>query len=184
MIRLLALAVLATTPALAADNPPTIPQRDVDVIYNIAGPTPGAPPRQQRIRWSAAQAKMRIDPPSPGVYMIGDYRSGTLQVVKPADQSVLDMGPGSFVTHANMAQSTAMARLGADQVAGLGCTNWQTADNGGQPTVLCLTGDGVMLRASHGDQVLVEASAVSYGAQDAANFAAPGSFRHVAPASP
>ena len=180
MIRHLARALLAASPALAADGPPTIPQRDVDVTYRIAGATPDAPPRQQRIRWSAAQAKMRIDPPSPGVYMIGDYRSGTLQVVKPAKQSVLDMGPGSFVTHPNMA----MARLGDEQVAGLACTDWQTADNGGQPTVLCLTGDGVMLRASHGDQVLVEASAVTYGAQEAANFAAPDGFHHIAAASP
>ena len=180
MIRQLAVALLLATPALAADEPPTIPQRDVDVTYNIAGRTPDAPPRQQRIRWSATESRMRIDPPSSGVYMIGDYRSGTLQVVKPADQTVLDMGPGSFATHPDMA----LTRLGNAQVAGLACTDWQTADNGGQATVLCLTADGVMLRASHGDQVLVEASTVSYGPQDATNFAPPPSFRHIAPAAP
>ena len=75
-----------------------------------------------------------------------------------------------------------MTRLDADQVAGLPCTNWQTPDNRGQPAVLCLTADGVMLRASSGDQVLVEARSVTYGPQDSAAFAAPAGFRRIAPA--
>ncbi len=178
MIRAALLAALVTTPVLAAGKPPTVPLRDVDVTYQIAGRGPGGPPRQQRIRWSVAAGKMRVDAPSPGLYMIGDYRTGQMQVVKLADRSVLDMGPGSFVTD----PGNAFSRLGDDQVAGLACTNWQTADNGGQPTVLCLTADGVMLRASHGDQVLVEASAVTYAPQDPANFAPPDGFRHIAPA--
>ena len=183
MIRALMLAaaagIAAAVPARAEDKPPVVPQRDVDVQYSIAG-RPGAQPRQQRIRWSAAQSRMRIDPPSPGLYMIGDFQTGRMEVVKPADQSVLDMGPGSFDPHAD----ASFRKLGGDEVNGLACTNWQTADNGGQPTVLCLTGDGVMLRASHGDQVLVQASSVSYGPQDPAAFSAPDGFRRIAPVPP
>ena len=184
MIRARMLAVAAgvaiAAPAHADDKPAMVPQRDVDVQYKIAGRTPDAQPRQQRIRWSVAQASMRIDPPSPGLYMIGNFQTGRMEVVKPADQSVLDMGPGSFNPHAD----PSFRKLGADQVGGLPCTNWQTADNGGRSTVLCLTSDGVMLRASHGDQVLVEASSVTYGPQDPAAFTAPESFRRIAPAAP
>ena len=183
MSRTLMLAVAAVAlaaPARADDKPAMVPQRDVDVQYKIAGRTPDAQARQQRIRWSVAQASMRIDPPSPGLYMIGNFQTGRMEVVKPADQSVLDMGPGSFDPHAD----ASFRKLGPDQVDGLSCTNWQTADNGGQPTVLCLTSDGVMLRASHGDQVLVEASSVSYGPQDPAAFVAPESFRRISPAPP
>ena len=183
MTRMLLLAMTALAlaePARADDKPAMVPQRDVDVHYQIAGKTPDAQPRQQRIRWSVAQARMRIDPPSPGLYMIGNFQTGRMEVVKPADQSVLDMGPGSFDPHAD----ASFRKLGGDQVGGLACTNWQTADNGGQPTVLCLTSDGVMLRASHGDQVLVEANSVSYGPQDPAAFTAPESFRRISPAAP
>ena len=180
MIRALLLLTALAAPALAADKPPTVPQRDVDVQYQIAGRTPDGSPRNQRIRWSVATGKMRVDAPSPGLYMIGDYRTGQMEVVKSADRSVLDMGPGSFVTN----PGNVFTRLDNAQVAGLACTNWQTADNGGQPTVLCLTADGVMLRASHGDEVLVEATAVSFAPQDPADFVPPDGFRHISPAGP
>ncbi len=175
-----AAAVALAASARADDKPAMVPQRDVDVHYKIAGRSPDAQPRQQRIRWSVAQARMRIDPPSPGLYMIGNFQTGRMEVVKPADESVLDMGPGSFDPHAD----ASFRKLGTDQVGGLSCTDWQTADNGGQTTVLCLTSDGVMLRASHGDQVLVEASSVTYGPQDPAAFSAPESFRRISPAAP
>ncbi len=181
MLMLAAAAAIVVAPAVRADDKPAmIPQRDVDVHYNIAGRTPDAQPREQRIRWSTEQGRMRIDPPSPGLYMIGDFHTGRMEVVKPADQSVLDMGPGSFDPHAD----ASFRKLGTAEVDGLACTDWQTSDNSGQPTVLCLTSDGVMLRASHGDQVLVEASSVSYGPQDPAAFSAPESFRRIRPATP
>ncbi len=102
--------------------------------------------------------------------MIVDYRTKHMAVVKASDRAVLDVPPpapglpgrqpGSYTT-----QDSAV-------VAGLPCTDWQTADAAGQPTLLCLTADGVMLRASQKGQVLLEATAVSYGPQDPAVFRA------------
>ena len=69
-------------------------------------------------------------------------------------------------------------------IAGLACTNWQTGDAAGQDTLLCLTGDGVMLRASQRGQILLEATTVSYGPQDPAAFKAPDGYRHVAGTTP
>jgi hypothetical protein len=171
----LAAWLLVATPAFAADRPPTTPQRDVDVEYKMASADP-AVPLHQRMRWSVALGRLRVDPPTAGLYMIVDYRAKRMAVVKPADRAVLDMpaaGPGL-----PGAAAGSYTPLGADQVAGLPCANWQTADGAGRDTVLCLTADGVMLRASQAGFVLIEATRVSYGKQDEGAFSPPDGFIH------
>ncbi len=181
MRRAALLAVLLAAPASAADHPPIMPQRDVDVTYQVAQPVQGGPALSQRMRWSVANGRLRVDPPSPGLYMIIDYATKRMSVVKPADRAVLDLptsAPGL-----PGAPAGAYTRQDNAVVAGLPCTNWLTADAGGQPTLLCLTTDGVMLRASQAGQTLLEATTVSYGPQDPAVFTAPEGFQHVAGAS-
>ena len=78
-------------PALAADRPPTIPLHDVDVTYQMAQPQEGGPALHQRMRWSVSTNRLRVDPPSPGLYMIIDYTAKRMSVVKLADRAVLDM---------------------------------------------------------------------------------------------
>ncbi len=182
MRRLLLLGMLAASPAWAADRPPIMPLRDVDVTYQVAPPVQGGPALSQRMRWSVATGLLRVDPPSPGLYMIVDYTAKRMSVVKVADRAVLDVStaapglPGAAAGSYSVRDSTV--------VAGLGCTNWQTADAAGQETLLCMTPDGVMLRASQRGQVLLEAVTVSYGPQDPAAFKAPEGFRHVSGATP
>jgi hypothetical protein len=171
------LALLAAPAVMAAEHPPVIPQRDVDVTYAMASPKDGAPPLTQRMRWSVASGRLRVDPPTGGLYMIVDYRAKRMAVVKPSDRAVLDVstnGPGL-----PGAAGGDYVRRAPGQVAGLACTDWQTADAAGQPTVICLTADGVMLRASQAGNVLLEATAVAYGPQDPAAFVPPEGFRHV-----
>ena len=182
MKRAAVLGVLLAAPAFAADHPPIMPQRDVDVTYQVAQPVPGGPALSQRMRWSVTTGRLRVDPPSPGLYMIIDYATKRMSVVKPADRAVLDVptsAPGL-----PGAPAGAYTRQDSAVVAGLPCTDWQTVDAGGQPTVLCLTTDGVMLRASQAGQVLLEATAVSYGPQDPAAFIAPEGFQHVSGPAP
>ena len=174
------LLALLAAPARAADHPPIVPQRDVDVTYDVTAPA-GGPAMTQRMRWSTAAGRLRVDPPTKGIYMIVDYRNKRLAVVKPEQQAVLDLpgaGPGM-----PGAAAGAYTRQGADQVAGLPCTVWQTADAAGQDTLLCLTADGVMLRASQGGRVLLQAASVTYAAQDPADFIPPDGFTHIAGAS-
>jgi hypothetical protein len=176
------LAIVSAGPAFAADRPPTMPQRDVDVTYQVAQPIEGGPALSQRMRWSVATGRLRVDPPSPGLYMIVDYTAKRMSVVKPADRAVLDLptaAPGL-----PGAPAGDYTRQDAAVVAGLPCTNWRTTDAGGHPTLLCLTADGVMLRASQGGQVLLQATTVSYGPQDPAAFVPPDGFRHVSGAAP
>ena len=97
MIRLALVLALLAGAAAAAERPPITPQRDVDITYRLAQPAPDAPPLQQRMRWSVAAGKLRVDPPSPGLYLIVDYRTKRMAVVKLAERAVLDMsgaGPG------------------------------------------------------------------------------------------
>ncbi len=182
MIRALLIAAAFAPAALAAEHPPITPQRDVDVIYATAAPRDGGPPLTQRMRWSVASGRLRVDPPTGGLYMIVDYRAKRMAVVKPDARAVLDvstLGPGL-----PGAAAGDYVRQGAGQAAGLPCTDWQTSDAAGQQTLLCLTPDGVMLRASQGGQVLLEATRVSYGPQDPSAFQPPEGFRHVAGPTP
>ena len=92
MLAVLAIApVLTAKPVLAADRPPIIPLRDVDVTYQVAQPIEGGPALSQRMRWSVATGRLRVDPPSPGLYMIVDYTAKRMSVVKVADRAVLDV---------------------------------------------------------------------------------------------
>ena len=185
MIRSLLLAGLLAAfqvwPAHGAERPPITPQRDVDVTYRLSQPVQGAPPLSQRMRWSVATGRLRVDPPSPGLYMIVDYKTKRMAVVKLAERAVLDMatsGPGL-----PGAPAGDYRRQDDAEIAGLRCTNWLTADAAGQATTLCLTADGVMLRAAQGGKALLEATSVQYGPQDPAAFIPPDGFTHVSGAA-
>lgn len=177
MIRSLAVLVLVGGTAAAADRPPVTPLRDVDVVYAVPHAGDG-PPLAQRMRWSVSAGRLRVDPPAPGFYMIVDYRAKQMSVVKPAAKAVLDM-PGAGPGLPGAAAGSYTARDKAE-IAGLACTQWQTADAAGAETLLCLTDDGVMLQASQGGHVMLQAVSVTYGPQDPAAFIAPDGYTHVA----
>ena len=179
---MLSVIVLAGEPAVAEqDRPPAMPTRDVDVTYRAGQ---GDQTVIQRSRWSADARKLRVDTPTPGVYVIGDYNARTLMMVSEPAHGVLDMDlaadglPGQAVSG-----GAGFMRRGGSQVAGLPCTQWETSDRQGQATLACYTEDGVLLEARHGAQVLVQATRVVYGAVDAATFAVPRSYSHERPRS-
>ena len=72
-------------------------------------------------------------------------------------------------------------RVPTDTVAGRPCTEWQTGDVTGAPTLACITDDGVLLRASAAGRVLVEALHLSYATPDPAVFRIPEDYRKIAP---
>ena len=174
------LSLLASLPAGAAaaqGRPPTVPTRDVDVTYRVGQ---GAA-LEQRTRWQVSEQRMRIDTPTPGVYMIVDYASRRMSLVSDADRGVLELPakdgvlpgplPGALPGQAADRGRASFERVGTARVAGLGCTEWQTLDSQGAATTACITEDGVLLRARQGAQVLAEAARVTYGRLD------PGAFR-------
>lgn len=181
---LLALLVAgsASTRAVAdQDRPPALPTRDVDVTYKAGQ---GEQTVVQRSRWSAALRKLRVDAPTPGVYAIADYAAHTLSMVSEPARGVLDLdGAEAAFPGAAAGGGASFVRQGDSQVAGLPCTEWETADRQGQPVLACYTEDGVLLRARHGAQVFVQATRVAYGALDAATFVVPPAFAHKTPRS-
>ncbi|MBV8522162.1 MAG: hypothetical protein JOY71_08555 [Acetobacteraceae bacterium] len=166
--------------AFAQERPLLLPTRDVDITYDL-GSVPGSPGRvlRQRVRWLASDRKMRIDPPSPGLFAIIDYNTGRMIVLRASDhlglesQSVDDIMPRAGRPLA----TPTYVRRGQDQLAGLSCTDWEMRDGGGTPLSLCITSDGVLLRVRSGTRALATAIAVHFGSQDVAAFQIPPGYR-------
>ncbi len=184
-----AAALLALAgPARAQDRPAIFPTRDVDVTYQMAqADAPGGPRLlEQRMRYAVAAKKLRVDPPSAGLYMIVDYAAHRLETIREDQRMVMEMNaPGALAGPmpggASASSSTAFRKHGVAQVAGLSCTEWETKDASGQPALVCLTDDGVLLRAVGGGRLLLQASHVAYGAIDPATFRIPDDYRHLTP---
>ncbi len=171
-----ALAAALLWPALAAaqDRPPALPTRDVDVTYQSGT---GAKAVQQRSRFSAELQRARLDTPTPGFYLLVDYRAHAMQAVSDAARGVLDMDAPAQLPGA--VPDATFIRRGEATVAGIACTEWETRDTAGQLTLACFTADGAMLRARRGGQVLATAVRVAYGPLDPALFAAPPGYERV-----
>lgn len=164
-------------PAQMVDRPLALPTRDVDILYDMptrAGIT------HQRLRFSAQLQTMRIDPPGGGLYVVIDQSRGRMFTVRDDDRSVIDMAAprawmpgitgGSFIPR------------GQDQIIGHACMNWQTTDSERRAVVMCVTTDGVMLRAATIDGTpLLTARSVQYGLLGAAVFHVPVDYRRLSP---
>jgi hypothetical protein len=141
------------------------------------------------MRWAAADGKLRVDPPTPGMWVVMDTRARRMSTVRDTDRSVLEIDSAQAMSGpmpgpmpgAAPANGAAFQRRGADQVAGVACTEWQTTDVTGTPTLACITEDGVLLRASAAGRVLVEALHVAYAKQDPAVFRVPEGYRRITP---
>lgn len=169
----LVLALLAQ--AAHAEQPQLRPNRDVDVVYRAEGA--GRP--EQRVRWLAAAQTMRIDPPGHGMYVIIDHLARRMSVVREATRSVIDMAaPENVAAALGGGPAGRYTRRGEATVAGLSCTEWQTQDRESRPALVCITGDGVLLRAGTPEQVRVTAISVRYAPQDPALFRVPEGYSH------
>ena len=175
------LTILAVIPLAAqAAAPVIIPTRDVDVLYQSAQ---GGKPVEQRLRWDAQDRLLRVDSPSPGLWMLVNYSNRIIYVVSDLAKSILQM-PATTGPLPGQPGGADYKRKSSSTIAGLSCINWQTTDDAGTVTVACLTADGVLLRVARGDAVLIQAVHVAYGPQAADLFKLPGGYaRGTAPAT-
>jgi len=179
LLKDMALALtLAATPALAEAPAALQPTRDVDITYKV--PVPGTPDAAilQRLRWSAASSQQRVDLPTSGNWMVIDFPSHRMALVHDQSRQVIDLPAPPSADQ--QAEADRFARQGTAEIAGLPCTQWRTTDPSGQQTLACYTTDGVLLRASAGPRVLMEAIAVTYAPQDVTIFKVPASYTHKA----
>ncbi len=164
--------------AHAEDRPAISPTRDVDVTYRVPQPNAAGSARAlvQRMRYTAAGNRQRIDPPTSGLYVIMDFAAQRMSTVRPAERMSLDM-PTPATAGASAAPFT---RKGMARVAGVDCAEWLTRDASGEAADVCITADGVLLRAAAAGRLLVEATSVRYEPQDPSVFAVPDGFKHIA----
>jgi hypothetical protein len=151
-----------------------MPSRDVEIVYTV---TRGGQVLQEKTSWRAVGQQQRID--TVGVHFIMDRQQHRAWMVNDTLRTVVDIAaprtgpldPGS---------TAAFAKRGDTVIAGQACTDWATA-GAGTETVLCLTGDGVLLRVQAGGRTLVEANRVTYAPADPNLFAIPTDYNHMTP---
>lgn len=178
-----ALLLLVAAPAGAQDRPAVLqPARDVTVTYRMQGGAGGpAEGQSMRMAWSVAEQRLRIDPPG-GAWVVIDRRDGQAFMVLDAQRLVMRMPLDAEMRQLLRAEPPPGARFtraGAETIAGLRCTAWRYED-GEQRGSACLTDDGVLLRGegtAEGRGGGLVATAVAYGAQDAARFRPPPGFQ-------
>lgn len=183
------LVLLAAQPAAAQDRPVFPPRRDVTVTYRVER---DGQHLRIRLAWSSALRALRAEaetgaPASfggmvlpPGSRVIIDRGAGRAFAVQDSSGLMLDLPRlASRAEASERAVSDARAlRDGTDRVAGLPCTVWrllpQSAPQKLRPIRVCVTADGVPLRAQEeGQRDKAEAISVHYGTQDQALFRPP-----------
>jgi hypothetical protein len=176
--------LLGMANASMAEQPRLFPSRDVAVVYHAPGPH--GVEVEQSVRWLAAAETMRIDPPNRNLHVIIDYVGRRMSVVDDASRSVVEMAaPDSANAVGGGMASASYTRLGPGTVAGHPCTEWKASDREGRAALVCITEDGVLLRAGTPRTVRVSAISVQYGPQDAAAFRVPLDYVRLTPgASP
>ena len=168
-------AALLLCVAAGEARPVLRPTRDVDVTYALD--TAGGPALRERLRWDMAAQKLRIDPPTAGLYVIIDFRTRLMSTVRAADRTVIETPAPASATGVPDGAAAGAVREGDDVVAGLACTDWAMKDAAGEPMTACLTPDGVLLRARLATRTLLTATSVQYGPQDPALYRVPADYQ-------
>ena len=176
-----AVALAATLPAAAQDHPLFQPSRDVMVEYHVLNVHPGDH-RSDTVRmyFTDGGMKMRIEPVGQPGYSIIDRRAHLMLLVMAPQHMYMEVAYDQNQVMTFDATGATFQRVGPDTVAGLACTDYKVERQGRNGQV-CLTGDGVLLRAkgenagqaTHG----MEAVSVTYGPQSASLFVPPPDYR-------
>ncbi len=184
-----ALAFVAALPvcsaAVAADTPLFAPNKDVVVVYAASGASEQQSAPKLRVSYGS-ENRVRMDffrfaeTDTPFAWLIYDPTIDRITTVLPERHGYVmrDVGklpsPGSFLR-----PDMKYSRGGTETVAGLGCTDWQVAGAG--EATLCITDDGVVLRATREKPAPGElkATSVQYGPVAADVFKPPADFAFI-----
>lgn len=175
----LCITLCLATPA-RADKPPAVqPLRDVDVTYRVPVPGLTVTSMLQRLRFSAALHKQRLDLPTSGNWMLLDFTAHTMDMVREQSHEIVEVPAPDNASQPGA--GAGFVRLGRSSVVGINCTEWRTRDTRGQETVACYTDDGVLLRAANTDGPLMEAVEVKYAPVPADVFDLPKGYQRQLP---
>lgn len=175
----IAAVCIAALPLAAQARPELHPTRDVVVQYHVTGPRGPNDSGEVKVYYAEHGQRMRIEPAGRPGYMIVDRSAARMDMVMPAQHIYVDL-PYDPKTLMNFEDKDArFTRHGTDTVAGLRCTVYEV-ESRGHTGQICLTDDGVMLRAKGNDpqrQGMLEAISVQYGPQPASLFAPPPGYQ-------
>lgn len=171
-------ALLAATGTHAAAQPKQ-PSRDHAVTYRMESEGRAT---EMRVFYRAATRRQRVEMPEGGVAMIHDMAANRMLMLNERARMVMEMP-------VNAAQSQQMltipgdmtlTRTGSATVAGHGCTTYRAIQRGVDRGTVCVTDDGIMLRAdlAQGERRgTMEATALSLSPQPAALFEVPAGWQ-------
>jgi hypothetical protein len=175
------LAAICIAGSAIADEPPLLrPSRDVVVEYRNGEPGQAAG-TAVTMHFANKGNRLRIDPANSPTYRIYDIKVNRLTIVMTDKHTFEDRPSDPSMVPLYFSPEAAFTRTGTETIAGLSCTTYD-ANLHGRRGQLCLTADGVILRArtQQGDQVReLHAVNVSYTEQPATLFEPPPSFQNV-----
>lgn len=144
------LALGATGPALA-QTVPTLPQRDVGVVYRLQGAlrdaVPGGLGETVRLEWDAAHRRLRVEPEGRNQVLLIDLQAPRAELIDSGLHGVITLPMRAKDIEPITLQDARLTRRGNAVVAGLACTDYDVAAKRGRG-VVCLTPDGIALRGS------------------------------------
>ncbi|KXV32541.1 hypothetical protein [Gluconobacter thailandicus] len=171
--------LLGSQVAHAADTAPYVtPMHDADIDYVMVGP--GGQHLHQRMRWSAKLWRQRVDPEGAATVMLTDYRTHKLMVLDTTAKSATVTGaPGDSFSAPGTLAPGGWKQVGPATIAGESCMIWESLDTNKLPTDFCYTADGLLLGATQGGRLVVQAASVSRAAQADALFDPPEGYHRV-----
>lgn len=152
--------------------PYVTPSVDADIDYVMNGPK--GVKLHQRMRWSSGMLRQRVELEGSATVMLTDYRNHRLMVLNTTDHSATVVpAPGDSFTPPGVPAPGKWHQIGPASIAGQACIVWESGDSAKQPTDFCYTADGLLLGATQGGRLVVQAHSVRRIAQDAALFEPP-----------
>ena len=183
--KLLILAtILATMPTLSWARPLILPVHDVVVEYHSRGMVPGPSgtlTTTVMVRFAGSGDRLRVDGPYGGFYALVDVDDARMIMVMPDKRIYVDQPADPDLIALLQADDPAFQKIGAERIAGFGCTDY-AADINGHSGLVCLTDDGVLLRARIDNpdrRPELEAVSVTYAAQPSDLFEIPEGFHRL-----
>jgi hypothetical protein len=131
--------------------------------------------KKKRMEFMAAQGRM---------IQVYDPNTQAAYAIFPAQRTAIRISPDQVMKSpddvwAGWIEGARPSTTGACRVAKENGQGWTLTAEGGAIRTACVTSDGVVLRATDGDQVVWETTRIERGPQDGSQFSVPAGYRIV-----
>ncbi len=171
----------------AADHPVLAPTKDVAVVYQLTGASKQNGAGKVQVAY-ASSGRVRMDffrttdAPSSFASLLFDPPADRVTTVLPERKAYLQRNVGNLVNPGTpLNDKMNFTRKGSTTIAGLSCTDWDVANGAAGQGTVCVTDDGVLLRATRDKPVAgsMEAIHVTYGPTPANIFTPPPDYAFI-----